>query len=95
MIGEVTCDHMIVVLNKVDLIEDSKREAQIAKVTIRLSPSVIHSIFCTLQVSKRLSRTLETTRFSGAPIVPVAAKPGGPEAPETIVALGIDKLIEV
>ena len=33
MIGEITCDHMIVVLNKIDLVEPSKREAQIAKVT--------------------------------------------------------------
>ena len=33
VIGEITCDHMIVVLNKIDLVEPSKREAQIAKVT--------------------------------------------------------------
>ncbi len=32
VIGEITCGHMIVVLNKVDLIDESKREAQIAKV---------------------------------------------------------------
>ena len=34
VIGEITCGHMIVVLNKTDLIEESKREAQIAKVTV-------------------------------------------------------------
>ena len=33
VIGEITCAHMIVVLNKVDLVEESKREAHVAKVT--------------------------------------------------------------
>ena len=33
VIGEITCDHMIVVLNKIDLVEPSKRETQVAKVT--------------------------------------------------------------
>lgn len=33
VIGEITCDHMIIVLNKIDLVEEGKREAQIAKVT--------------------------------------------------------------
>ena len=33
VIGEITCDHMVVVLNKIDLVEESKRETQIAKVT--------------------------------------------------------------
>jgi len=28
-------------------------------------------------MSKRISRTLETTKFKGVSIVPVAAKPGG------------------
>ena len=44
---------------------------------------------------KKISRTLETTRFTGSPIVAVAAKPGGPDAPDTETAMGIDKLIEV
>lgn len=34
-------------------------------------------------------------RFSGCPIVAVAAKPGGPEAPESENPLGISELIEV
>lgn len=34
-------------------------------------------------------------RFRGAPIIPVAAKPGGPEAPETEAPQGIPELIEV
>ena len=46
-------------------------------------------------MSKRLSRTLDTTRFAGAPIVAVAAKPGGPDAPETETATGVDTLVEV
>ena len=32
VIGEITCDHMIVVLNKVDLIPPEKREAHVEKV---------------------------------------------------------------
>lgn len=34
-------------------------------------------------------------RFRGAPIIPVAARPGGPEAPETETPQGISELIEV
>lgn len=32
-----------------------------------------------IQMTKRLLKTLENTHFSGSPIIPVAAKPGGPE----------------
>ena len=32
VIGQITCDKMIVVLNKIDLIPESKREHQIEKV---------------------------------------------------------------
>lgn len=32
IIGQITCDKMIVVLNKIDLLEESKREATIEKV---------------------------------------------------------------
>ena len=46
-------------------------------------------------MSKRLSRTLETTKFAGASIVAVAAKPGGPEAPETEAVIGVESLVEV
>ncbi|KAL5479963.1 hypothetical protein EMCRGX_G023569 [Ephydatia muelleri] len=35
VIGEITCDHMIVVLNKTDLVEPSKRENHISKVLSR------------------------------------------------------------
>jgi len=34
-------------------------------------------------------------RFCGCPIVAVAAKPGGPEAPESENPLGVSELIEV
>lgn len=34
-------------------------------------------------------------RFSGCPIVAVAAKPGGPEAPESENPVGVSELIEV
>ena len=46
-------------------------------------------------MSKRLTRTLETTKFAGASIVAVAAKPGGPEAPEAEAAIGVESLVEV
>ena len=60
--------------------------------------SLLYSVYIScvrVQMSKRISKTLEATRFSGALIVPVAAKPGGPEAPPTQGALGIDHLIQV
>lgn len=47
------------------------------------------------KMSKRLHKTLENTRFHGCPIIPVAAKPGGPEAPDTEVAQGVPELIEL
>lgn len=34
-------------------------------------------------------------RFHGCPIVAVAAKPGGPEASETMIPIGVSELIEV
>lgn len=34
-------------------------------------------------------------RFKGCPVIAVAAKPGGPEAPDTEEAQGISDLIEV
>ena len=61
VIGEITCQKMIVVLNKVDMLPESKRAASIEK------------------MKKRMLKTLETTCFAGSPIIPVAAKPGGPE----------------
>ena len=45
------------------------------------------------KMKKRLTKTLEQTKFRGSPIVAVAAKPGGAESPAT--ALGIDLLFQV
>lgn len=36
VIGEILCDKMIVVLNKVDLLEEKKRQTAIEKVIIRM-----------------------------------------------------------
>ncbi|KAL5479988.1 hypothetical protein EMCRGX_G023601 [Ephydatia muelleri] len=77
VIGEITCDHMIVVLNKTDFVEPSKRENHISKVT------------------KKLHLTLEATKFAGAPVVAVAAKPGGPDAPESEQSIDLHALVEV
>ncbi|KAG5838345.1 hypothetical protein ANANG_G00222760 [Anguilla anguilla] len=47
------------------------------------------------KMTKRMHKTLETTRFKGCPVIAVAAKPGGPEAPETEVPQGVPELIEL
>ncbi|XP_074655372.1 selenocysteine-specific elongation factor-like [Tubulanus polymorphus] len=77
VIGEICCEKMIVVINKIDLIPEQKRQATIDKMT------------------KRLRKTLESTKFADAPIIPVSAKPGGPEVPgDDEESIGIEKLIE-
>ena len=45
------------------------------------------------QLCRKLSKTLEHTRFSEAPIIPVSAQPDGGDSSNP--ALGIDRLIEV
>ncbi|KAM7125840.1 selenocysteine-specific elongation factor isoform 16-T17 [Molossus nigricans] len=77
VIGQIACQKLIVVLNKMDLLAEGKRQAAIDKMT------------------KKMQKTLENTKFRGAPIIPVAAKPGGPEAPETEAPQGISELIEL
>ncbi|XP_036995543.2 selenocysteine-specific elongation factor isoform X2 [Artibeus jamaicensis] len=77
VIGQITCQKLIVVLNKVDLLAEGKRQAAIDKMT------------------KKMQKTLENTKFQGAPVIAVAAKPGGPEAPETEAPQGISELIEL
>ncbi|KAJ8370555.1 hypothetical protein SKAU_G00105830 [Synaphobranchus kaupii] len=47
------------------------------------------------KMTKRMHKTLENTRFKGCPVIAVAAKPGGPEAPETEVPQGVPELIEL
>ncbi|XP_075406240.1 selenocysteine-specific elongation factor isoform X1 [Tenrec ecaudatus] len=77
VIGQIACQKLLVVLNKIDLLAEGKRQAAIDKMT------------------KKMQKTLEKTKFRGAPIVPVAAKPGGPDAPETEAPQGISELIEL
>uniref|UniRef100_A0A3Q2QFC8 Selenocysteine-specific elongation factor n=1 Tax=Fundulus heteroclitus TaxID=8078 RepID=A0A3Q2QFC8_FUNHE len=47
------------------------------------------------KMTKRLHKTLESTRFKECPVIAVAAKPGGPEAPETEEPQGVAELIEL
>uniref|UniRef100_A0A8D0FYX4 Eukaryotic elongation factor, selenocysteine-tRNA specific n=1 Tax=Strix occidentalis caurina TaxID=311401 RepID=A0A8D0FYX4_STROC len=77
VIGQIACQKMVVVLNKIDLLPEGKRQSAIEKMT------------------KKMQKTLENTKFCGCPIVAVAAKPGGPEAPESENPIGVSELIEV
>lgn len=45
-------------------------------------------------MTKRMLKTLENTCFANSPVISVAAKPGGPDAPE-VNAEGVETLIEV
>lgn len=47
------------------------------------------------KMTKRLHKTLENTRFKECPVIAVAAKPGGPEAPDTEETQGVPELIEL
>ncbi|XP_071375115.1 selenocysteine-specific elongation factor isoform X1 [Centroberyx affinis] len=47
------------------------------------------------KMTKRLHKTLEGTRFKECPVIAVAAKPGGPEAPDTEEPQGVPELIEL
>ncbi|KAG8147306.1 hypothetical protein E2320_022345 [Naja naja] len=76
VIGQIACQKMVVVLNKIDLLPEGKRQAAIDKMV------------------KKMHKTLENTKFHGCPIVSVAAKPGGPEAPEALTPIGVSELIE-
>lgn len=77
VIGQIACNKMVVILNKIDLLPENKRQAAIERMT------------------KKMQKTLESTKFHGSPIISVAAKPGGPEAPESATAQGISELIEL
>ncbi|KAL1130968.1 hypothetical protein AAG570_012209 [Ranatra chinensis] len=61
VIGEITSKPLIIVLNKIDLIDEGKQAVVIAK------------------VKKKLQLTLANTCFKNAPIVAIAANPGGQE----------------
>lgn len=75
VIGEILCDHLLVVLNKVDLLPAEKQKAGIEKMT------------------KKILLTLQQTKFASAKVIAVAAKPGGPEAPD-VEPVGVKELIE-
>lgn len=75
VIGEILCDHLLVVLNKVDLLPAEKQKAGIEKMT------------------KKILLTLQQTKFANAKVIAVAAKPGGPEAPD-VEPVGVKELIE-
>ncbi|XP_072277305.1 selenocysteine-specific elongation factor [Pyxicephalus adspersus] len=77
VIGQIACNKMVVVLNKIDLLPENKRQGAIDKMT------------------KKMQKTLESTKFHGSPIISVAAKPGGPEASESEAAQGISELMEL
>nr|XP_019942365.1 PREDICTED: selenocysteine-specific elongation factor [Paralichthys olivaceus] len=47
------------------------------------------------KMTKRLHKTLESTRFKECPVIAVAAKPGGPEAPDAEEPQGVPQLIEL
>ncbi|XP_045931454.1 selenocysteine-specific elongation factor isoform X1 [Micropterus dolomieu] len=47
------------------------------------------------KMTKRLHKTLESTSFKECPVIAVAAKPGGPEAPNTEEPHGVPDLIEL
>ncbi|VDK43407.1 unnamed protein product [Taenia asiatica] len=76
VIGELTCDAMVVVLNKVDLIPSDQRDEKVAKVGAILFCEMLKSSFFALlivQMKSRVSKTLQSTKFKGAPIVAISA----------------------
>ncbi|KAK7082836.1 hypothetical protein SK128_000536 [Halocaridina rubra] len=75
VIGEILCDHILVVLNKLDLIPAEKQKISIEKMT------------------KRILLTLQQTKFAGAKVTCVSAKPGGPDS-HIVEPIGITDLIE-
>ncbi|RDD39170.1 Selenocysteine-specific elongation factor [Trichoplax sp. H2] len=75
IIGEITCDKMLIVLNKIDLLKPESKLQQIEK------------------MSKRLRKTLQNTKFAEAPMVSVAAVPGGAEVGQN-QSEGIQTLID-
>ncbi|KAI8468590.1 MAG: SelEFm [Monoraphidium minutum] len=77
VVGEMAAQHLVVALNKTDLLPEADRQRAVKK------------------AQKRLGAALAPTRFSGAPMVPVCARPGGggaPGAPGGARAEGVDEL---
>ena len=81
VIGEITNDKMVVVLNKLDVLPEDSREEQVGK------------------MQQRIRKTLATTKFAEAPIIGVAARPGGAgsagEDTEPAPSEGISELLSL
>jgi selenocysteine-specific elongation factor len=75
IIGEITCDKMLVVLNKIDLIEEAQRQTTIEKVIKILSIEFVsyNSDVLVIQMTKRLRKTFESTKFPQTPIISCSA----------------------
>jgi selenocysteine-specific elongation factor len=76
VVGEITTDRLVVVLNKTDLLPEATREAAIEK------------------AAARIRKVLATTKFADAPIIPVAAAPGG-KPPLDFEVVGIEQANQV
>jgi selenocysteine-specific elongation factor len=50
IIGEICCDKLIIVLNKLDLIEESKREAYVDKMKKKLKKTLENTKFATCSI---------------------------------------------
>ncbi|XP_028825701.1 selenocysteine-specific elongation factor isoform X2 [Denticeps clupeoides] len=46
------------------------------------------------KMTKRIHKTLENTRFKDCPVIAVAAKPGGPDAGDSVEPMGVPELIQ-
>ena len=107
LVGELTCPRMVVILNKTDLLPPNKRQGAIDKMTKRLHKTLENTRYTHTHTQKpktthfvythcRLIPTLSLlSSFKDCPVIAVAAKPGGPEAPDTEEPQGIPELIEV
>ena len=75
IIGEITCDMMLVVLNKIDLIEEAQRQSTIEKVTnLSLFFFISYNLnVLVVQMTKRLHKTFESTKFPQVPVIPCSA----------------------
>ncbi len=77
-----------------DLLPEATRAAQLEKVRIIPFPdSYLVRMPKLSQLKKKLSRTLEKTRYVGAPIVAVSAQPGGADSGG--VPFGLEDLTKV
>jgi selenocysteine-specific elongation factor len=65
VVGEMAAQHLVIALNKTDLLPAAERPKAIKK------------------AQKRLAAVFASTRFAGAPMVPVCGRPGGAAAEGT------------